>query len=310
MTNQLNTVLYGDKAYTRHAVSTAYGHMKTDEYEALKKSLTDRKFDADEPVLVLPDDHVIDGWHRLLGSIDAGVEPLIQVIDVTLDEVYNIVRGKHLGRRNQSARERAESDVKAKLACGMEFAETGRPPKRNQKKLFTKQNVAEDAGVSTATAQRAISRVKSIAQRAIARVEGEENDNKAPPKAKRTKKEAATASGTEAPPKEPTPAEIRIENLKEDLEESHKIIHALESALDQERSKTEKLAERVSLFEKSAEPETKATVASIMEMETTIAALRSELAECKHNLVESQREVRSLKSKITKLNKQLEGGNQ
>ena len=284
--------------YRRHPVSEAWGDQSESEYAELRTSMETRRFDPNEAILALPDGSIIDGWHRYLAAADVGVEPVIKVIELEPAEIYAITRSKHLARRNKSARERAAADIRAKRACGYEFAPStgGRPSKdATKEKQITATNVAEAASVSTATAHRAI------------REERQDEDPFGLPAEEKAKaKKKAKAKAKAKPQAETAPPENTEEKGKE-REELIEQVSRLEHALTEEQSHREQLEEKLAIVSDSLPDGAENTLQQrdnvIATLKLRVDAMAAELAQAKRDL----RSCRGIKTKLEKRIKELEG---
>ena len=147
--------------YTRHPASAAWGDMAADEYAALVESMKTHGYEGG-PVVAI-EQKIVDGWHRYNAAKKAGCDDLIPIQFLkpatSGEDIARYVNARHCARRNLTATERAERVVATKRACGVEFAEPGRP-KTGQGDLISVNGVAEDAGVSVSTAKRAVTKAK------------------------------------------------------------------------------------------------------------------------------------------------------
>ena len=107
-------------SYTRHPASAAWPELDGEEFEALVKSIASEG--QHHPILVTPDNQVIDGWQRLRACDKAGVAPMTQICRWTEDEIAAAVIGAHRGRRHITKAEMAKAILDTWTACGRTFA--------------------------------------------------------------------------------------------------------------------------------------------------------------------------------------------
>ena len=277
--------------YTRHPVSAAYGDMSEEEKSILSGSILLQGYDGNEPVVSLPDNQIIDGWHRYQVCLEIGISPVFETRDMKPLQIYEYTRAKHQGRRNKTPSERAESDVLAKRACGMEFAPRGRPRKAAPEdaedveptQYIKAEDVAKDAQVSIGTAQQAVANVKH-----------QESGDSAP----RQKEQRRKPASTEQPSREQARAERA---MRSEMEEMRDQIDSLERSLDQERATNETLKERIAIIETSADPDEQKRLEDIKLREDLIVTLESQIAEWQTKHADVSRDLRKAKSQVTKL---------
>ena len=146
---------------TRHPASIAWGDMTEVEFDALLTSVRMRGCDSD---IIVQGDLVLDGWHRYRACNQAGIEPRIREVDWGPGKIASFVNSEHCARRNLSAHDRAERVVATKVACGLQPAPPGNPELQSSQDgtlevsdtYYTLDDIADEAGVSRSTAQRAI----------------------------------------------------------------------------------------------------------------------------------------------------------
>lgn len=161
-------------AYERHPLSALWPDLDLKAHEALRQNMRRRGYDPLEPV-VLYEDRVLDGWHRLLVARELGLD--VPTIDYAGDDLAAFVIGRHTGRRNMSPAERAHCVVQCRdwtsagrpasgqpsPASGAGAPET-RPVGRVSARTATNQQLAEEADVSERTIRRAKARVRAQGQ--------------------------------------------------------------------------------------------------------------------------------------------------
>lgn len=167
--------------------------MSDKEYDQLVQSMKDNGYWSDEPVLVTSECEVVDGWHRLQASADAGVDPTIVELDAAEHDpswIAGYVISKHAARRNLTKAEIAKRVIATEKTVGKKVAPKGRPDKKAlEEGIITAASVAKKGKVSEATARRALEkererenpetarkRAEKKAQSARRRVENDEAD--------------------------------------------------------------------------------------------------------------------------------------
>ena len=166
--------------YTRHPASAAWPELDGEEFKALMFSIASEG--QHHPILVTPDNQVIDGWQRLQACQKAGVAPMTQICRWTEDEIAAAVIGAHQGRRHVTKAEMAKCILDTWTACGREFAaadgsdqkggaQDEHPPQGlpngeadatvEPAAPITAKALADQADVSVGTARRVISETKA-----------------------------------------------------------------------------------------------------------------------------------------------------
>ena len=166
--------------YTRHPASAAWPELDGEEYNALVCGIASEG--QHHPILVTPDNQIIDGWQRLRACQEANVAPLTQVCRWTSDEIAEAVISAHQGRRHVTKAEMAKCVLDTWTACGREFAaadgsdqrggaQVEHPPQElpngeadtteDKPPPITAKALADQADVSLGTARRAIAETKA-----------------------------------------------------------------------------------------------------------------------------------------------------
>ena len=223
--------------YTRHPASAVWPDLTDEEYTALRDNIDAQG--QDHPILVTLDNVVIDGWHRLRACAEIPIKPVTMIAYFDDGEIARKIVGAHEGRRHLPKLERAKFVIATMQAVGMELAPRGRPQETAQNEPFTensitRENVAEQAGVSEATARRAIQETKEE-QAAEAEPEPEpeaEPEQPAPLTAEEiTKKAKASAGRARAKTKRAEAQAEELELWRELAETSSTALEALRSEL-------------------------------------------------------------------------------
>ena len=217
--------------FSRHPASAVWPDLTDEEYTALRDNIDAQG--QDHPILVTPDKVVIDGWHRLRACADIKIEPVTMIAHFSDEEIARKIIGAHEGRRHLTKLERAKFVVATMQAVGMEFREEGRPQKPAQNEpvsetTITRENVAEAAGVSEATARRAIQEHKAE-QAAEAEPEPEQPARLTAEEI--TKKAKATAGRARSKRKRAEDQAEELELWRELAETSSTALEALRSEL-------------------------------------------------------------------------------
>lgn len=169
--------------FTRHPVSAVWPDLDATEFTTLVNGIDEQGLH--EPILVTPDNQVVDGWHRLRACADLGHRPGTVTTHASLEELAKRVIGAHQGRRHLSKTEMGEYVVKTMRVGGMRFAEPGEridlrqdgegsesdnldqddpgsEPKSapSDSGVITSRTVAEKSGISEPTAKRALANVR------------------------------------------------------------------------------------------------------------------------------------------------------
>ena len=264
----------------RHPASSAWPDLSDDAYLLLCNSIID--VGLQEPILIAGD-LVVDGWHRLRACRSTGMDPKFEEMeDPTPERIAQVVIGKHQARRHLTKKELADGAVATMKACGMEYAEPGdrRQTAQNEPSApakITRQSVAETAGVSDATARRAIAeakdggpdRAKGIKDRATA----------AGGRSKRKRQEQLDGATAKRDAKE------REDLLAEELDEARAFIVTLKARLGD-------------VDGDDAQAEMQAVIA---DQKTTIGELRKELTATHDRLDESLADRDHWKAYATKM---------
>ena len=151
--------------YTRHPASACWPDLDDDTTAGLAESI--REQGQADPIEATPDGRVFDGWQRLraierLADVGEQVVPTVVICHFSDEEIFQRIRGKHDHRRHVGKKERADMMLATALACGIPLADRGdrRAPdqtaQNDQSAPMTAERLAQDAGVSTATARRSI----------------------------------------------------------------------------------------------------------------------------------------------------------
>ncbi len=267
---------------TRHPISAAYGEQSDEEFAALCQSIEVRGYDEREPILALEDGQIVDGWHRYLAACEVTVDPVITQVAMSLEEICNLARTRHTGRRNLTPGERAKADVKAKQAAGYTFAKQGNPADAdNDGKRITTDAVAKDADVSTATAKRAIQDAKNETLK----------DPFAPDA-------PGAPDGTTAEPAKPrkTPSEKILE--EEGVDETLVLLKAEQDRSQGLSEENDSLKERLAIIEAELDESGQAGVKEREKDSALIATLKSQNADLMSTKAEQQREIKNLKQAL------------
>ena len=304
------------KKYTRHEISEAWGDQSSDAFSALIVGLNDQGFDPSQPVLALPDGRIWDGWHRYKAATSTGIDPIIEVRDVTDQEILQITTSRHRGRRNLSPSEMASAVIRAQRAAGYEYAgdEGGRPPARSEViesskeplppppvDLITSTGVSEASGVSKGTALRAIRKAKRAER-------GEEitADDLDASKDPFAPDGDSKPSIFERPPKPQNDWMREANQLKEELKEAREARELFEQEAQDRQADNEVLSERIAIMAAETTPDENQRITERQKDKDLIRTLKSQVSSWmgKHSL--AVRETKALRRQVKQLQAELD----
>ena len=127
--------------WKRHPLSEAWGDMPKEEFDALVEDV--RANGVHEAIALHPDGRVLDGWHRYQAALITGKNPP-HITIMTDPADYVISKNNH--RRHQTAAQRTAS-----ILIVREWAPPGRPVDDPDVKVHTREEIANEAGVSVGT---------------------------------------------------------------------------------------------------------------------------------------------------------------
>ena len=212
----------------RHSLSAAWGDMLEDQYRDFVESV--KEHGVTDPLIVLLDGKVLDGWHRHRAAVEVGIDQELVCKEFLGDDPVGYVIRRNGDRRHLTPGQRAACVV----AC-YEWAERGRPRKSEPGSYFpshaTEQEMAAASGTSTKTIQQA-----KVAQECGL---GEQTrSGELSPKAA-----AAKVRGVPEKPKGPT----RTEKLEA-------LVDALRMEVEEKAARIEELEQRVAFMERESSP--------------------------------------------------------
>lgn len=140
----------------RHPLSAAWPDMAREDFDALVLSI--EAHGLREPITLL-DGQVLDGWHRYQACESLGIEGATVEFVGTIEEADALVSDRHT-RRNITPGQRAV----AVLAMFNWRIGAGRPKESPHVRELTTGRIAEKAGVSVATIERAKEAIKADPQ--------------------------------------------------------------------------------------------------------------------------------------------------
>jgi ribosomal protein L29 len=129
----------------QHPLSAAFPAMPTDEFEALKDSITD--IGVQNPITLF-EGMVIDGWHRYTAAQEVGVHcPTIELIGVD-PQAFVIAQ-------NKARRHIQQGQIALAVAAVYQWKPAGRPGNSAPGAGFSTAKLADIAGVGTRTMEQA-----------------------------------------------------------------------------------------------------------------------------------------------------------
>ena len=212
----------------RHLLSVAWGDMPENDFREFVESV--REHGVADPLIVLLDGKVLDGWHRYRAAVEVGIELELVCREFLGDDPVGQVIRRNGDRRHLTPGQRAACVV----AC-YEWAERGRPGKSEPGSYFpspvTEQEMAAAAGTSTKTIQQA-----KVAQEGG--LSEQTRSGELSPKAA-----AAKVLGVPEKPKGPT----RTEKLEA-------LVDALKMEIEEKAARIEELEQRLAFMERESSP--------------------------------------------------------
>ena len=148
----------------RHPLSESWPPLRETELLTLRESIA-AGFDPHHPI-VLHEGMVLDGWHRYEAAQAAGVEPVF--VDYAGADPAGYVIARHRGRRNLSVAEMGEAVVRCRA-----WRPEGRPTETVSNETVSGAQMAEEAGVSLSTINRAKAKVRDERAVHVAQATGE-----------------------------------------------------------------------------------------------------------------------------------------
>ena len=137
--------------FERHPYSELFGDMPADEYESLVENVTVNGFI--NPIILIYEGKVLDGWHRYLVSLDTGIEVQPEPFEGSSPLEY--VSSANIHRRHLTPAQRAQIVVKHSecLANGSNQYDqkVGLPVDRPTGKSMSTSEMATQAGVGART---------------------------------------------------------------------------------------------------------------------------------------------------------------
>lgn len=135
------------RTFRLHPLARLWPLMTAAEYLALKDAI--RRADGNrDPILIMPEDEVLDGRHRLAACIDNGLEPKLEVCEDAASYLDRVLDANQ-HRRHLSPSQRAM--VAARLAT----LQPGRPGGTAQIQAISQEGAAERFGISRSLVQAA-----------------------------------------------------------------------------------------------------------------------------------------------------------
>lgn len=218
-------------SYTRHPLSSAWGDMPADEFQAL---VDDIEANGQRDPITLFEDAVLDGWHRYQACERLMLNVKATVLPPEEDAVAWVI-SKNAKRRSLNASQRAMA-----VAECQQWAPAGRPQNPAPGAGFspTSARMAEQAGVSERTVRQAKAVVTSAAPEVKAAVKAGSVSVKKAAAVSSLPPEKQAAALTEKPAKKPkrelppaAGAEYEIDNLRASVQALSEHNEQLESRL-------------------------------------------------------------------------------
>ena len=277
-------ILFG---FTRHPAAAVWPDQTEDEFAQLCESI-----EAEgvlHPIIVTPHDEVIDGWHRARACAELNIEPPIDRRDPSGQEIAALINGVHGGRRHLKPIDLARLVTETRLVCGQSFAQSG---DRGAENVITQAGVAQEAGVSKATAGRAIREMKR--EKGLLPEEEVDLEAAMPAFLRRDDPDAdpPAPESAEATPEPPVGFGDPPENS---------IFSKYEAALVE----IEDLREQIALRDARLTEDGTEAVAKAENDRKLIATLQKQVADWQRKHAEATRTVKNLRSQVSKLKKQV-----
>ena len=178
--------------YERHAYSAAWPDPSEASYRGLVESIS--RIGLRSPI-VLFEGRVLDGWHRQMGCVLAGVEPRYVQFEGDADQAYDHVEAAHTHRDMTPGQY-----VAALLAMNAVRAGAGRPGNSANLQNLTAAQVAERAGTSVRTVE-TVKKIERVAPEQMERVRAGEAPSKVLREATRAKNTPPASPSAPAPAK-------------------------------------------------------------------------------------------------------------
>ena len=140
----------------RHELSVIFGDMPNTEYASLLKSVQDNGFT--HPKIITYEDKILDGWHRFRVAEHLGKESDLIFEELSGVDPAEFVLAENLYRRHLTASQRGQMVVEAHewaTGGGDRMSDEYRTTSSNDEVVKTREEMAEQANVSTPTIDRA-----------------------------------------------------------------------------------------------------------------------------------------------------------
>ncbi len=266
-------------SYQRHPLSQVWPDISKEEMDDLVEDI--KRWGVQTPV-VMYRGLVLDGWHRLRAAVAAGREtvPVIELEEG--EDAAALVISANARRRQMSKEDVAVAVLKCRE---MDWAKVGRPPKKARNKSphgegisppVTVAEVAEEAGVSVATVERAKQRIREEAGDYVPK----------PPKPK------AEISPTNRQSAELQTAKSQIQQMRKRTEELCEEVDELTSTIQ--------------MYKDQQSPETGKREAVLNGLRAEVRALKSQNGKLGIKLADTQERAQKYRGELRNVTRQLE----